>query len=344
MNDMNIEYIHIQDLRHFNRNSKIHTPEQISHIANSIKKFGFNDPIGIAGTDNIVLEGNGRIEAAKSLGMTALPCIRLDHLSKEEQDAYVIAHNAVNLETGFDDGILYEELKKLQSFDFKDFGIDDGYITALQKTQSELYQDSLKKNLKKLVRNSFNMVGKYDIPLLVNQNVEVAKLKSISFCHTQYDDKRSKNKLVHFFLHDYRFECVYDNAEVLAEKLKQYECLLTPDFSLYVDMPLALQINSVFKNRWCGAFWQSKGIKVIPTVSWSDERSFNFCFDGIEKGSTVAVSTHGNRNVKENFLKGYNQLLKKIEPRCIICYGKPFTEMNGNIYVVPYNHREGCEV
>lgn len=139
MKEMKIEYIDIQDLRQFNKNSKIHTSEQISHIANSIKKFGFNDPIGIAGTENVVLEGNGRIEAAKSLGMTTLPCIRLDHLTKEEQDAYVIAHNAVNLETGFDDGVLYEELKKLQSFDFKDFGIDaDKFLQSFVRVQKRV--------------------------------------------------------------------------------------------------------------------------------------------------------------------------------------------------------------
>lgn len=142
---MQIEYIKIENLRHFNRNSKIHTPEQISHIANSINKFGFNDPIGIAGTDNVVLEGNGRIEAAKSLDMTTLPCIRLDHLSKEEQDAYVIAHNAVNLETGFDDGVLYEELKKLQSFDFKDFGIDaDKFLQSFVRVQKRVLSPVLK--------------------------------------------------------------------------------------------------------------------------------------------------------------------------------------------------------
>ena len=136
---MQIEYIDIQNLRHYNRNSKIHTSEQIRHIANSIKQFGFNDPIGIAGPDNIVLEGNGRIEAAKLLGMTSLPCIRLDHLSKEEQDAYVIAHNAVNLETGFDDGVLYEELKRLQSFDFKDFGIDaDKFLQSFVRVKNRV--------------------------------------------------------------------------------------------------------------------------------------------------------------------------------------------------------------
>ena len=77
----------------------------------------------------------------------------------------------------------------------------------------------------------------------------------------------------------------------MIEKLKQYYALLTPDFSLFTDMPLALQIESVFKNRWCGAFWQRQGMTVIPTVAWGDERTFDFCFDGIEQGSIVAVCT-----------------------------------------------------
>ena len=344
MSDLHIEYLDIEKLCHFDRNSKIHTKEQIRHIANSIQRFGFNDPIGIAGKDNTVLEGNGRVEAAKLLGMKTLPCIRLDHLSKDEQDAYVIAHNAVNLETGFDDGVLYEELKKLQNYDFREFGIYENYLHALQKTQKELYQDELIKSKRKLVRNGFPTTGKYGIPILRKQDIDFLPLKSISFSNTRYDDRRNKKKMVHFFLHDYRFECVYDNAEILFEKLKQYDCLLTPDFSLYQDMPIVLQMYSVFKNRWCGAYWQSMGKNVIPTISWSDERSFEFCFEGVEQESIVAVSTHGNRYAKDDFMKGYNELLLKIKPCAIICYGKPFPEMQGNVVAIPYNHREGCEV
>ena len=139
MSDLHIEYLDIEKLCHFGRNSKIHTKEQIRHIANSIQRFGFNDPIGIAGKDNTVLEGNGRVEAAKLLGMKTLPCIRLDHLSKDEQDAYVIAHNAVNLETGFDDGVLYEELKKLQDYDFRDFGLDpERFLQTLVRIQKRI--------------------------------------------------------------------------------------------------------------------------------------------------------------------------------------------------------------
>ena len=146
-------------------------------------------------------------------------------------------------------------------------------------------------------------------------------------------------------MHDYRFENVYANAQDVIEKLKQYYCILSPDFSLYTDMPLLLQMYSTFKNRWCGAYWQAQGLKVIPTISWSDKRSFDFCFDGIEKGSVVAISTHGNHKVKDKFLAGYRKMLEIIEPSAIICYGKPFEEMKEeNLIVFPYNRTEGKEV
>ncbi len=104
-----------------------------------------------------------------------------------------------------------------------------------------------------------------------------------------------------------------------------------------------MQIYNTFRNRWCGAYWASKGVRVIPSVSWGNENTFEFCFDGIEKGSTVAVSTymvseHNNRsNQKEFFLKGYNEMLKQIEPEIIICYNEPFSEMQGDIVFVDYD-------
>lgn len=163
MNELKIEYLPIDKLNHYANNSKIHTKEQIEHIANSIKKFGFNDPIGIAGIDNVVLEGNGRIEAARLLNITTLPCVRLDHMTEEEQQAYVIAHNSTNLETGFDDGVLYQELKKLQEFDFIDFGIDiDKYLKTFVRVQNRIL-----KPVKKV---------HYLISLDINQNDKVINL------------------------------------------------------------------------------------------------------------------------------------------------------------------------
>lgn len=139
MEELKIEYISIDKLTPYNNNTKIHTEKQIEHIANSIAKFGFNDPLGVYGESNIVLEGNGRIEAARRLKMSELPCVRLDHLSKDEMRAYVIAHNSLNLETGFDDGVLYNELKKLQNYDFSEFGLDvEKYLKTFVRVQKRL--------------------------------------------------------------------------------------------------------------------------------------------------------------------------------------------------------------
>ncbi len=344
MEDLKIEYIDINKLNHYENNSKVHTIEQIKHIANSIKEFGFNDPIGIAGKDNIVLEGNGRIEASKMLGLTKLPCVRLDHLTKEEQKAYVIAHNSTNLETGFDEKILSKELKELQNkYDFTQLGLNKSEIIKLQSINDDFYKQLLNIQTKRLVRNEFEMVGKYDIPIIHKDKIDLEKIKLYSYSNTKYNDIKNRHKTIHFFIHDYRFDGVYENCEYAVEKLKQYYALCSPDFSLYMDMPILLQMYSTFKNRYCGAYFQSLGIKVIPTISWSDERSFEFCFDGIEKGCIVAVSTHGNHKCKSEFLLGYQKMLEKIEPSAIICYGKPFKEMTGNIVTFPYNRHENSE-
>lgn len=139
MEELKIEYIKIEQLTLYKNNTKIHTEEQVEHIANSIKRFGFNDPLGISGKENIVLEGNGRIEAARKLGFKELPCVRLDHLSAEAQQAYVIAHNALNMETGFDEEKLLQELTELQnSFDFKEFGLGaEKYVSKLDNLQKQ---------------------------------------------------------------------------------------------------------------------------------------------------------------------------------------------------------------
>ena len=163
MEDLKIEYIDINKLTHYENNSKVHTKQQIEHIANSIREFGFNDPLGIAGEENVVLEGNGRVEAAKLVGLTKLPCVRLDHMTKEEQQAYVIAHNSLNLETSFDDGILFQELKKLQDFDFTDFGIDvDKYLKTCVRVQKRILKPNKKVH--------------YLISIDINKNDEIANL------------------------------------------------------------------------------------------------------------------------------------------------------------------------
>lgn len=181
------------------------------------------------------------------------------------------------------------------------------------------------------MRNEYRGVGKYDMPIIRKQQIDLNKIKFLDYTKIKTDDKDNALKTVHFFMHDWKFDKVYDSPCAEIEKLKQYYALLTPDFSMFTDMPLALQIESVFKNRWCGAYWQSCGLRVIPTVAWGDERTFEFCFDGIAQGSIVAVCTYCRENCEDDFTQGYNEMLRRINPSAVICYDEPFEAMKGNI-------------
>ena len=196
-----------------------------------------------------------------------------------------------------------------------------------------------------LLRNQFPGEGKLQIPIIPKfqeQPGDFDNLLLIGFDKTHLEDQNHLDRMVHFFLYDYRFERVWKNPDNDIEKLSRYRAVLSPDFSMYLEMAPVMQLYNVFRNRWCGAYWASKGIRVVPTVNWGDESTFDFCFEGIEKGSVVAVSTymaseHDNRkDQKAWFMAGYNEMLRRIEPEKIICYNTPFPEMQGNIVYVDY--------
>lgn len=197
-----------------------------------------------------------------------------------------------------------------------------------------------------LLRNQFPGKGTLKIPIIPKFEAKAGDfddLLLIGFDKTHLEDNNHLNRMVHFFLYDYRFERVWKNPDNDIEKLSRYRAVLSPDFSMYLEMAPVMQLYNVFRNRWCGAYWASKGMRVIPTVNWGDESTFDFCFQGIEKGCTVAVSTymaseHDNRKDQKGwFLAGYNEMLRQIEPERIICYNTPFPEMEGNIVYVDYD-------
>lgn len=194
----------------------------------------------------------------------------------------------------------------------------------------------------KLLRNQFESNNRWGIPTVKKCELENKNLRFIRY--DQITDKKmaTEDKSIHFFIDDYKFDKVYNYPEKYYKRLAEFEAVFTPDFSLFTDMPLVMQINSVYKSRWCGAYWQDKGLRnVIPTVTWGSEKSFEFCFSGVEQGSIVAVSTYGVRKKKEAFMKGYNVMLEKIIPQLIYCYDKPFKEMDGSIISIEHLSKAG---
>jgi hypothetical protein len=187
------------------------------------------------------------------------------------------------------------------------------------------------------IRNSFLTDGKWGIPLIKKQSISKSNIELIACSDTRANENNiNKKKGVHFFVDDYRFTGIYDNPERTLKKYSQYSFLLSPDFSTYSDMNLWRIMESVAKNRWVGAYWQSKGLTVIPTITWSTPLSYEFCFDGVEEGSIVAIGMIGCKRAKRAFLAGYNEMLNRIHPESIIVFGKPFLEMEGEIIEVDY--------
>ena len=209
---------------------------------------------------------------------------------------------------------------------------------GIENKESEYEQEKARKKTL-LARCEFEKRGKYGIPMVHKQFIDGRKIDLI--CYTKAKTESFDiGKTVHFFTYDWKFEEVYAKPDIALEKIDHYYALLTPEFSMYYNMPLALKIYSVFKNRWCGAFWQNQGLKVIPTITWSED-SYDFCFEGIEKGCIVAVTTYTRGLEKDRFMPGYNLMLEKVEPSLIVCYGDPFDEMKGNILAFdPYNKKE----
>lgn len=196
-----------------------------------------------------------------------------------------------------------------------------------------------------LLRNQFHGEGDYNIPIIPKAefwDADFENLLLIGFDRVNLENNNHLNRMVHFFLYDYKFERVWKNPDTDIETLKRYKAVLSPDFSMYREMNRIMQLYNTFRNRWCGAYFASKEIRVVPTVSWGDDSTFDFCFKGIPKGSTVAVSTfmvsehHNRSDQKDFFLKGYNEMLQQVEPERIICYNEPFPEMQGNVVFVDY--------
>ncbi|RMD72111.1 MAG: DUF4417 domain-containing protein [Cyanobacteria bacterium J149] len=138
---------------------------------------------------------------------------------------------------------------------------------------------------------------------------------------------RYNDKTLHFFTDDWRFNCVWDNPRKYNSTIKKYQAVITPDFSLYLEDPEPVKIWNVYKNRWLGNYWQSQGLTVIPSVNWANHDSFNYCFEGIEKGSTVAITTNTVRKGDLShiyFFEGINELLRYLQPSKVLVFGSKF--------------------
>ena len=142
-------------------------------------------------------------------------------------------------------------------------------------------------------RRIFDGVGAYDIPQLKPVDIDLDdEVNMISFNYA-LGEKHPEDKIVHFYIDDYQFERVWRMPDRYIDLLSKFKAVLSPDFSIYDDFPKAVNIFNHYRKHWLSAYWQENGIKVIPTICWGDENSFDWCLDGVPRHSVISTSSIG---------------------------------------------------
>jgi len=338
---MKIEYKNIDEITPYENNPR-NNDEAAEYVANSIKQFGFKVPI-IIDKDNVIVTGHTRLKAAKKLGINKVPCIRATDLTEDQVKAFRIADNKVSEYATWDYDKLSIELDDIE-LDMSDFGLEFGdFETDTEEMEEDqgYYGDERERTYKAYNLDEYDSartVGFYQLPILKAEPFIPTDL--IGFNYAKTSD--SKNTGIHFFIDDYQFERIWNDPLDYVDILAEYECVLTPDFSLYMDMPMAMKIWNVYRARLIGQILQDRGVKVIPTLTWAEPDTFQFCFDGIEPGGTVATSTVGvMRDVaaQEIWKQGMTDAIKRIHPKNILLYGSEIDFDFGKINVKYFNSK-----
>ena len=177
------------------------------------------------------------------------------------------------------------------------------------------------RNYENLNRRIYPGEGEFQIPAIWPAAYAVDNWISFNFAKTCEEPEQHG---VHFFIDDYQFLRLWTNPDTYLPMLRKFQAVCTPDFSTYTDFPKAIQVYNHYRKHWLGAYWQENGINVIPTISWSDEASFDWCFDGEPVGGMVAISsvgTQASRTATRLFEAGYVEMLRRLTPSAIILYG-----------------------
>lgn len=333
---MNIEMKDISLLRPYEKNPR-RNDEAVKYVMESIKEFGFKVPI-VIDKDNVIIAGHTRHKAAKKLKIKEVPCIVADDLTEEQVKAFRLADNKVSEKAEWDFNMLEEELGDIVDIDMTMFDFDIDIEPEPQPKEIEQNERMRTNNAYKLDLIDAEAVdGFYQMPIIECDHYIPKEIKSFNYALSSEEN----NFGIHFYIDDYQFERVWNSPYDYIETLQKYDCIFSPDFSLYTDMLMPNKIWNIYRSRLIGQFYQRCGIKVIPTISWAEKETFDFCFDGIPKHSIVSVSTIGVKDSEEAFqmwADGMDAMIEKIAPKAILVYGGKVDYDYGKIKVVYFEN------
>ena len=324
--ELKIEYVPTSSLHPYSGNAKIHTAQQVEQIVQSIKDFGFNDPIAIA--NGYVVEGHGRLLAAQKMGLKEVPIVRLDHLTEAQRRAYTLVHNQLTMNTGNDLDLLTAELEALEAedIDMSVFGLElpDESVTLedTPHTEHAYVGDAVEATYKQINFRLYDpnrTEGRYNMPILRPVDYIPSRMIGFNYAKTSTDYEST----LHFYIDDYQFERIWNSPSVYLPIMAKFEACLTPNFSIYLDYPEAAKIWNTWRGRLLGQVMQDYGITTIPIVYWSTESSYDWAFDGLPEHSTLSINDFNrvNKESRELWDNGVRELIKRKQPERILLFG-----------------------
>lgn len=190
---------------------------------------------------------------------------------------------------------------------------------------------------------AFDGVGEYNIPQ-IKPVTELYVKDWIGFNFVSTTRKQRETTGVHFYIDDYQFERVWNYPWRFSKTFNEFGAIMTPDFSTYLDFPKAVRIFNHYRKHWCGAYWQENGAIVVPTIEWGLPEDYNWCFDGEPEGGIVAVSNVGimrSKELRENYMKGYKEMLVRLQPKEVLVFGHTFDDYPGPVHYIHYQQAKG---
>lgn len=170
--------------------------------------------------------------------------------------------------------------------------------------------------------------GVFEIPIIKRPRKMIIPENLVPF--SKMDKADSETFAVCEYENDNEFSNLLAHPNEYIDILKQYQGFISPDCSIYRDMPLAIQITNIYRNRAIGCYMQRHGIYVIPCVRWGDERTYTakflperVAFSGVEKNSIVSIGSYGQLQNKANryyFEAGLDAMLETLEPKIVLVY------------------------
>lgn len=187
----------------------------------------------------------------------------------------------------------------------------------------------------------------YDIPVIQPQSIDISAMNNglwlINMKNLSPKDNCPSSKIVHSFCYDNVLERSYNNMFKYLARAAPYYAVSSFDFSMDAGMDFPHILSATYKNRWSGAFMQSHGMVVIPTVGWVDAARDDICFAGLRDGGTFIISTLGVHNASSynDFIRGYCEMRSRFPEATIICVGDRAVGMDQDVCYVPYKDSFG---